>query len=191
MAGGIALARWRQCPNVCERSSLPSPSPRVSWMSSMLEVAAALCAGLGVMVAILAVGAAPPAAIEDALAAPWLRRHAGSPGLVAIQAVVGALGGLAAALLTGLPVLTVAGAVGAVALVRGAISSHRRSRQVVRQDAVLEAVRMLRQLLETGAASVHAAIAILGERGPAPLRSEFRIIAATSVGRRQAGSSAR
>jgi len=176
----------------------------------MLEVAAALCAGLGAMAAILAVGAPPPAAIEDALAAPWLRRHAGrwwesesalarrvgSPGhsaagLVAIQAVVGALGGLAAALLTGLPVLTVAGAVGAVALVRGAIATHLRSMQVARQDAVLEAVRMLRQLLETGATSVPAAIAILGERGPAPLRNEFRIISGTSVGRRQAWSAAR
>ena len=55
----------------------------------------------------------------------------------------------------------------------------------------MESVRMLRQLLETGATSVPAAIAILGERGPAPLRSEFRVIAATSVGRRQAWSSAR
>lgn len=176
----------------------------------MLEVAAALCAGLGVMAAILAVGAPPPAAVDDALAAPWLRRHAtewwesesalaagvgwpahGAVGLVVVQAVVGALGGSAAALLTGLPVLTVAGAVGAVALVRGAIATHLRSRQVARQDAVLEAVRMLRQLLETGATSVHAAIAILGERGPAPLRNEFRIIAGTTLGRRQAWSAAR
>ncbi len=66
-----------------------------------------------------------------------------------------------------------------------------RSRQLIRQDAVLESVRMLRQLLETGATSVHAAIAVLAERGPAPLRSEFRVIAGTSVGRRQAWSSAR
>jgi len=176
----------------------------------MLEVAAALSAGLGVMAAVLAVGAPPPAAIEDALAALGLRRHAGRwwesesapargvgwPGnraaaLVVFQAVVGALGGLAAAQLTGLPVLTVAGAVGAVGLARGAIATHMRSRQVARQDAVLEAVRMLRQLLETGATSVHAAIAILGERGPAPLRNEFRIIAATTLGRRQAWSAAR
>jgi len=56
---------------------------------------------------------------------------------------------------------------------------------------VLDAVRMLRQLLETGATSVHAAVAVLGERGPAPLRTEFRVIAGTSVGRRQAWSAAR
>jgi Flp pilus assembly protein TadB len=66
-----------------------------------------------------------------------------------------------------------------------------RSRQVIRQDAVLDAVRMLRHLLETGATSVHAAVAVLGERGPAPLRPEFRVIAGTSVGRRQAWSAAR
>ena len=50
---------------------------------------------------------------------------------------------------------------------------------------------MLRQLLETGAGSVHAAIAVLGERGPTALRAEFRIIAGTSIGRRQAWSVAR
>lgn len=50
---------------------------------------------------------------------------------------------------------------------------------------------MLRQLLETGAASVHQAIEILGQRGPVPLRSDFRLIAATTTGRRQAWTSAR
>jgi Flp pilus assembly protein TadB len=78
-----------------------------------------------------------------------------------------------------------------VGFVRGAAAARMRSQQVIRQDAVLDAVRMLRQLLESGAASVHAAVAVLGERGPAPLRSEFRVIAATSVGRRQAWSAAR
>ena len=50
---------------------------------------------------------------------------------------------------------------------------------------------MLRQLLETGAASVHQAIEILGQRGPEPLRSEFRRIAAATAGRRQAWNHAR
>jgi Flp pilus assembly protein TadB len=176
----------------------------------MFEVAGALCAGLGVMAAVLAVAVPPPAAVDDPASTAWLRRHAhrwwahetalatgigwpayGPAGLVIAQAAIGTLGGCAAALVTGLPVLAAAGALGAVALARGVIAAHLRSRQVIRQDAVLDAIRMLRQLLETGATSVHAAIAVLGERGPAPLRDEFRIIAGTSVGRRQAWSAAR
>lgn len=176
----------------------------------MLEVAAALCAGLGVTTAILSVVVPPPAALDEAVADSWLRRYVrtwlaresalaagggwgarSAAGLAVVQVVVAVVGGCVAALLTGLPVLAAAGAAGAVALVRGATAARMRSRQVVRQDAVLDAVRMLRQLLETGATSVHAAIAVLGERGPMPLRSEFRLIASTSVGRRQAWSSAR
>ncbi len=176
----------------------------------MLELAAALCAGLGVTAAVLAVALPPPAALDEKVAPSWLRRNArkwwaresalaagagwtahGAAWLAVAQATAAVVGGCAAATLTGLPVLAAAGATGAVALVRGAAAARMRSKQVIRQDAVLESVRMLRQLLETGATSVHSAIAVLGERGPAPLRSEFRIIAATSVGRRQAWSSAR
>src|SRR5258708_11787233 len=50
---------------------------------------------------------------------------------------------------------------------------------------------MLRQLLETGASSVNQAIALLAERGPVALRADFRIIAARSIGRRQAWKDAR
>jgi Flp pilus assembly protein TadB len=50
---------------------------------------------------------------------------------------------------------------------------------------------MLRQLLETGAGTVQQAIAVLADRGPTPLRREFRLIAATSLGRRQAWTTAR
>ncbi len=176
----------------------------------MLEVAAALCAGLGVTAATLAVAAPAPPSPDDLVAASWLRRIVrkrwseenalaaaaswsgpGAAGLAAVEVSVAAVGGCAAALITGLPVLALAGAVGAVAVVRGAVAARARAQQVLRQDAVLEAVRMLRQLLETGANGVNSAIAVLGERGPAPLRSEFRIIAATSVGRRQAWSAAR
>jgi Flp pilus assembly protein TadB len=71
------------------------------------------------------------------------------------------------------------------------IGALARSRQARRQDAVLDAVRMLRQLLETGATSVNQAVSILAERGPLPLRAEFRSIAARSVGRRQAWKEAR
>jgi Flp pilus assembly protein TadB len=176
----------------------------------MLEVAAALCAGLAVTAAILAVAVPPPAPLDDAMVPSWLHRYLskrwkveqalaagagwttqGAAGLAVVQAVVAIAIGSGAALLTGLPVLGAAGAIAGVGLVRGTVAARMRSQQVIRQDAVLDAVRMLRQLLETGAASVHAAVAVLGERGPAPLRSEFRVIAATSVGRRQAWSAAR
>jgi tight adherence protein B len=175
----------------------------------MLDLAAALCAGLGVTTAILAVTALPPAADETGRPAWWRRLvrrwwaeeaalaegaglSAGAAGTVMVLQVAAAVaGGSIAAILTGLPVLFAAGAAGAVASVRGALAARTRGIRVARQDAVMESVRMLRQLLETGATSVPAAIAILGERGPAPLRSEFRVIAATSVGRRQAWSSAR
>ena len=175
----------------------------------MLEVAAALCAGLGVTAAVLAATAAPLAADETGRPA-WPRRlirrwwaeevalaegaglSARAAGTVVMLQIAFALGGgFLAAVLTGLPALFAAGAAGAVASVRGALAVRTRAIRVARQDAVIESVRMLRQLLETGATGVPAAIAILGERGPAPLRSEFRVIAATSVGRRQAWSSSR
>ena len=176
----------------------------------MRELAGALCAGLGVATAIFAVALPPPAAFDDYTPPSWLRRNlhrlwaeenalAASAGLTvhggarifAVQVVAALLGAMCAAYLTGLPALAVAGAAGAVALLRGALAARMRARQMVRQDAVLDAVRMLRQLLETGATSVHAAIVMLGERGPAPLRAEFRVIAGTTVGRRQAWSAAR
>lgn len=176
----------------------------------MLEVAAALCAGLGVTAAILAVAVPPPHTIDEEVVPSRLRRYLstrwigeqalaggagwtihGAVGLAAVQASVAVAFAGGAAVVTGLPVLGAAGAVAGVAIVRGTVAARMRSRQVIRQDAVLDAVRMLRHLLETGATSVHAAVAVLGERGPAPLRSEFRIIAGTSVGRRQAWSSAR
>jgi Flp pilus assembly protein TadB len=176
----------------------------------MLEVAASLCAGLGVTAAMLAVAVPSPVAVEEATEPLWLRRYLsswwrdenvlavgsgwpirGAAGIVVVQAAVAIAVGGGAALLTGLPALGAAGAVAGIAMARGAVAAQMRSRQVTRQDAVLDAVRMLRRLLETGATSVHAAVAVLGERGPAPLRSEFRVIAGTSVGRRQAWSAAR
>lgn len=176
----------------------------------MLEVAAALCGGLCVTAAILTAAVPPPASDEERPVPRRLHRYVsswwkaenalaagsgwtihGAAGLAVAQAVVAIAVGCAAALVTGLPVLSAAGATGGVALVRGTVAARMRSRQVIRQDAVLDAVRMLRRLLESGATSVSAAVAVLGERGPAPLRSEFRVIAGTSVGRRQAWSAAR
>lgn len=176
----------------------------------MLEVAAALSAGLGTFAAILAVAVPPPVSTAGTPIKPWRPRFiaqwwaadtslaigAGWPWLngrrlVALQIVVAIGGAITAEALTGLPALAAPGALGAVAAGRAIVAARARSQRVIRQDAVLEAVRMLRQLLETGAASVHQAIEILGQRGPVPLRSDFRLIAATTTGRRQAWTSAR
>jgi Flp pilus assembly protein TadB len=176
----------------------------------MLETVAALSAGFGTFAAIMVLGvpaelsqvAEPTRAwlpgfassawsAEGALAAsagwPWL----GAGGLVLIEIFAAIVGATAAAALTGLPALAAPGAIGAASAVRAIAATRARATQVVRQDAVLEAVRMLRQLLETGAATVNQAIEILGQRGPMPLRSEFRLIATGSGGRRQAWSTAR
>jgi Flp pilus assembly protein TadB len=105
--------------------------------------------------------------------------------------VASVTGAALAVLVTGLPVLGFPAAVGAIAMVRLTIGARARRQRRLRQDATLEAVRMLRQVLEVGAASVQQAIAVLAERGPVPLRQEFRLIAATTLGRRQAWCAAR
>ena len=173
----------------------------------MLEVGAALSAGLGTFAAILALFV--PAPSGDTFINPvrtrflrwwsteaWLASRAGWPWLdarmnVLIQVAAAIAGGLVAFAFTGLPSLAAPGAIGAVAAWRSVVAARARSRQVIRQDSVLEAVRMLRQLLETGAASVQQAIEILGQRGPAMLRSDFRSIAASTSARRQAWNLAR
>ena len=175
----------------------------------MLEVAAALSAGIGTFTAILAV-AVPAPSSEDPPSMPWvsrtvlrwwsaeaaLARRSRWPWLTGhrlatMQLAAATAGSIFSAEFTGLPVLALPGAVGAVAGVHAIASARARSQQVIRQDAVLEAVRMLRQLLETGATNVQQAIEILGQRGPAPLRSEFRMIAGAKTGKPQAWSDAR
>ena len=172
----------------------------------MIEAGAAVSAGLGVVLAVLAIGApAPEPAVppwllievrrrwtsEKLLAAaagwPWLDGRT----LVALEGLAALASAYGATAMTGLFVLAVPAAAAGVSVVRAAVRAHGRARQVVRQDAVLEATRMLRQLLETGATSVNQAIAMLAERGPVALRPEFRIIAARSIGRRQAWKEAR
>lgn len=174
----------------------------------MLETGAALSAGLAALAAVLIIAA--PAPIHDAGARTWLSRcghrwwmaeralaaGSGSPWLdcrrlVALELAAALGGGSGAVFITGLPVLAVPGAVGALSVVRGVVGARARGRQITRQDAVLEAVQMLRQLLETGATNVNQAIAVLAERGPVPLRTEFRVIAAKSFGRREAWREAR
>jgi Flp pilus assembly protein TadB len=167
---------------------------------------AALSAGLGVATAFLLLAATPPTATP----LMWLRRPVSrwraeqsllargaglswlnGPRLTALEVGAACGFGLAAIALTGLTVLAVPGVVGGGSLARAVVAARARSRQAERQDAVLEAVRMLRQLLETGATSANQALALLAERGPIPLRGEFRLIAAKSFGRRQAWREAR
>lgn len=172
----------------------------------MIEAFAAVAAGVAMTTAIVAVAMPVPhgppprrhvralerwMAAQDATARaagwPWL----GGEALVAAQLGAGAACAMAAAALTGLPVLAVPGATAGVALTRAVVGNRARTRQAARQDAVLEAVRMLRQLLDTGATGVNQAIAILAERGPLELRGEFRTVASRAVGRRQAWKDAR
>ena len=172
----------------------------------MIETAAALVAGVAVMAAVLAVAAPPPQAhipgLLSANAARWWAREstlAAGTGwsrldartLVALEVCAALAAAVCAMSLTGLMVLAVPAAAGGASAVRAAVKARARTQQVNRQDAVLEATRMLRQLLETGASSVNQAIALLGERGPVTLRADFRVIAARSVGRRQAWKDAR
>ena len=155
----------------------------------MLETLAALAAGIGVLIAVLVV--AVPAPLSGEVLTRSVRSRWAGERLLPLQVASATAGALVAVWLTGLPVLAMAGAVGAGAAVRSVIGARSRSLEDARQDAVIAAVRMLRQVLETGASSVHSALAILGERGPAALGSEFRHIAGTTVGRRQAWSEAR
>ena len=168
----------------------------------MLEVAGALAAGIASTTAVIAVAAPPPRPHPPRWIVKWLAgegrlaREAGwsrfdGRALVALESGAAVVFAAGAALLTGLPVLVVPGAVAGAFMVRGLVAREARRRQTVRQDAVLEAVRMLRQLLETGATSVNQAVGLLAERGPVPLRTEFRLIAARPLGRRQAWREAR
>ncbi|HEY6875681.1 MAG TPA: hypothetical protein VI384_04915 [Candidatus Dormibacteraeota bacterium] len=174
----------------------------------MLELSGALLAGAAITIAVL--GAFAPVEVDDVPGGPWLRRRwsrfwareaslvalAAWPGLdlrrfAVAQAVAAVAGAVLAVAITGLVALMVPAGGGAVALVRWVVTRRADAVRLRRQDAVLESVRMLRQLIETGAANVQQAIAMLAERGPEPLRQEFRLIAATSLGRRHAWSVAR
>ncbi|MEO8744911.1 MAG: hypothetical protein ABI334_00270 [Candidatus Dormiibacterota bacterium] len=172
----------------------------------MIEAVAATGAGLGMMAAVLAVGSAGTTPTLPGWIKGWLRRWWSHEAGLARAAgwswldgltylLVQCAGALACAIsaasVTGLPVLAIPAAAGGASMVRAVVRSRSRGLQVIRQDSVLEATRMLRQLLETGATSVNQAIAVLAERGPIALRPEFRLIAARSVGRRQAWKEAR
>lgn len=163
----------------------------------MLEVAAA--AGLAVAVPILALllptrGEAPPSRIERwlqdrirretelAAATGWPRFDA--MRLLCGQLAAAGLGALVAAVVTGLAALVLVGALGGAGGVRLAASLRAAALRRRRQDAVLESVRLLRQLLETGGVGIQQALAVLADRGPELLREDYgRIVAAGASGR--------
>lgn len=162
----------------------------------MTELAAA-AAALGVTAAVLALvlpGLPAHGGWRLRLARRWERetvlaagtgwRWADATRLTLLQALAGTLGGLAAYEVTDLPVLALVGWVAGAGGVRlaavVAVAASRRERQ----DAVVEVVRLLRQLLETGGVGVQQALAVVAERGPELLRPEFaQIVAAGATGR--------
>ena len=85
---------------------------------------------------------------------------------------------LCATSMTGLIVLAFPAAAGGATAVRGAVKARSRTQQVMRQDAVLDATRMLRQLLETGATSVNTAHKAGFDLSGAPGGNFFNAIAA-------------
>lgn len=128
-------------------------------------------------------GAAEAAAVA---AAGWrgldLRRW------LAVQACLATACALLAVGLTGLVALAAAGLVAGLAIARGALQVRTGTLRRRRQDEVLEAVRILRQVLEAGGAGVQQGLLALAGRGPAGLRADFAAIAAAAAVGRQAES---
>jgi tight adherence protein B len=166
---------------------------------------AALAAGLAAAIAALVLGGGTgrPRAAEAWLAraagrlAAGERRRArasgidsGRLGMLAAEAVAGLLSAAAGYLVTGMPVLALAGAGLGVGALVGWLGLRATALRREKQDAVVSAVRTLRQLLETGAVGVSAALEVLAERGPDRLRREFAAIVAAG-GRPQAWAEAR
>src|SRR5712692_10412827 len=138
------------------------------WMLSMLEIAAAVCAGAMVTIAVSSVALPTPLMESPGTSharALWLRWWSGESRLVAsagwswltpsrllvteIASAVAAA--MVASVLTDLPALCIPAGAGALAFARAVVGTRSRARRRERQDAVLEAVRMLRQVLEVGA----------------------------------------
>lgn len=163
----------------------------------MFEAAAA--AGLAVAIPVVALllpvtGSGRASRLERWSGARWQRETAlaaatGWPGfdaarLLLAQLAAAGLGALCAAVVTGLAPLVLVGMAGGGGGVRLAALMRAAALRRRRQDAVLESVRLLRQLLETGGVGVQQALAVLAERGPGLLREEFgRIVAAGASGR--------
>lgn len=158
-------------------------------MPDWLPVIPGLLAGAAV---VLLAGAGSGAGGASAPARrPWrsvLDREAGlaaaaglRPGLLlTLEAAPALAAGLLAGLLSGLPVLALAAGVAAAASARLVLRVRVQAGARRRQDAVLDALRMLRGVLESGGSGVQEALAALARKGPVPLRGEFAAIVAAS-----------
>jgi len=161
-------------------------------MRAVLELGAAAAAGLGTLLSVLALGGvsrprhfehwvlrAARAMVERearVAAAAGFGLRAGS--MAGLEVAVAASGSLFGYLLTGMPALAAAGGGLALGSLRGALGLRSTALRRERQDAVVAAVRTLRQLLETGAVGVPGALEILAARGPAELRPDFEAVVA-------------
>jgi Flp pilus assembly protein TadB len=162
----------------------------------MAEVAAAILAGAAVATAVLVLGGTPlrvPAV--ERRAGAWLRRVAAREarraeaagfalsvgGMVAVELALSLVAAALGYQLTGMPALAVAAAGLSLGVLSGALGLRSTALRRARQDAVVASVRTLRQLLETGAVGVTAALAVLAERGPLPLRREFQALVASGA----------
>jgi Flp pilus assembly protein TadB len=165
----------------------------------MAELSAALVAGIAVTTAVLLLGGAgaPPRLRRlGALAASCLRRlvdaegdRAGAAGLqlgarfmVTIELLLGGSAGAVGYWLTGMPALALATSAFGVGALRGLLAVRSTTLRRERQDAVVAAVRTLRQLLETGAVGVGGALEIVAQRGPVALRPDFQAVIAGGLG---------
>jgi len=159
-------------------------------MAEALAALAGLCTTLGVLAA---TGVQPRARRLGILREREMAAAAAlwGPGVdwrlpLVLQLAAGCALGLATAVLTALPVLAGAAVVLGVALVRMLFQALLRTRLRARQDAVLESVRTLRGLLESGGLGVQQALAVLADRGPRLLRPEFQALVAAGAAGRQA-----
>ena len=105
-------------------------------------------------------------------------RRLGGKALTAAQAGAAIAGGVLAFAVSGLPAVAAVGAVLCAGCVRGAFCRRASALRRVRQDATVEAVRTLRQLLETGAVGVQQALIVLAQKGPPELRAHFAAVGA-------------
>lgn len=159
-------------------------------------IAAACVAGLLVATGLLAATESRPPAVhtprglERWRRAELARTAAALPGadwraLVAGEAALAGAVTAATWTLTGIAVVAGATGVAAAAAVRIALAVRASRLRRERQDAVLESVRMLRGLIESGAVGVQQGLAVLAERGPRALRPEFALIVAAGASGRQ------
>ncbi len=165
----------------------------------LLSVAAGACFVLGAAVAAPALPASAGrgletlwrAEVELAAALGW--RALGGRRLLLVEAAVALGAGGLAWTATGLAALGAVGAVAGAVALRSVAAARGRSLRAARQQAVIESVRSLRQLLDAGGVGVQQALAALAGRGPASLRPAFAlVVAAAATGRqREAWRSAR